>query len=91
MVLTKCSASRALVAALAPRQVRALMLALFWPILSRGAYEFDWRHGAATVYGGLRGAVGLTLGLIVHETFAGHAERQAKILGDGPLPCACCI
>ena len=44
---------------------RAVTLFLLWPILSNSSYEFTLAHGAATVYGGLRGAVGLTLALVV--------------------------
>ena len=46
--------------------IRALMLILLWPVVrhslnARGdGYHYGWPHGVAMVWGGLRGAVGLT-------------------------------
>jgi NhaP-type Na+/H+ or K+/H+ antiporter len=66
--------------------VRAIMLLALWPLLSRGSYEFNWRHACSVVYGGLRGAVGLTLGLIVSETLLLETnDEEAKLLGDEVL------
>jgi hypothetical protein len=65
--------------------IRALMVASLWPVLARGHYEFTWRHAVATTYGGLRGAVGLTLGLIVHETLSRHEAESSQLLGDEVL------
>lgn len=62
--------------------IRAIMIALLWPLLSRGHYEFNWRHASAITFGGLRGAVGLTLGLIVHETLIWHVDAPARQLGN---------
>lgn len=47
--------------------VRAIMLFMLWPVLSSGSYSFSINQACAVVYGGLRGAVGLTLALIVSE------------------------
>ena len=62
--------------------IRAIMMVSLWPIISRGHYEFNWRHATAITYGGLRGAVGLTLGLIVHETLLWHVDAAARQLGN---------
>ena len=37
------------------------------PLLKRTGYGLTWQEGAVLVYGGLRGAVGLALALIVEE------------------------
>ena len=55
--------------------IRFLMLILFSPLLTRMGYGFDWRVGVALGYGGLRGAVGLTLAMIVEED-----ERVAEVI-----------
>ena len=47
--------------------IRGFMLICASPILARMGYGFDWKTGAALGYGGLRGAVGLTLAMIVEE------------------------
>jgi len=70
--------------------IRALMIALLWPILSRGHYEFNVRQAAAMSYGGIRGAVGLCLALVVQETLSQYEspygdekqEASVHILGD---------
>ena len=41
------------------------------PILMKTGYGLDWRFGVVIVWGGLRGAVGLALGLI--------AQRNSEI------------
>jgi NhaP-type Na+/H+ or K+/H+ antiporter len=46
--------------------VRALVVLMCYPVLKRG-YGTDWRQMMVLWYGGLRGAVGLTLALIVRE------------------------
>lgn len=45
--------------------IRALSLAIQSPLLSRLGYGFTWRQGILFTWSGLRGAVGLTLGLFV--------------------------
>lgn len=58
--------------------VRAIMLAMLWPVLSSGTYSFSVNQAMAVVYGGLRGAVGLTLALIVNE----QLDEQKILLAD---------
>mmetsp|Transcript_29449 Transcript_29449/g.71764 ORF Transcript_29449/g.71764 Transcript_29449/m.71764 type:complete len:1182 (-) Transcript_29449:327-3872(-) len=45
--------------------VRAITIALLFPFMTRMGYGFDWRQATVLCYGGLRGAVGLALALIV--------------------------
>lgn len=58
--------------------VRAIMLVMLWPVLSSGTYSFSVNQAMAVVYGGLRGAVGLTLALIVNE----QLDEQKIMLAD---------
>jgi NhaP-type Na+/H+ or K+/H+ antiporter len=58
--------------------VRAIMLILLWPVLSNGEYNFTIQQAVAVVYGGLRGAVSLTLALIVNE----QLDEQKILLAD---------
>ncbi|XP_070552787.1 sperm-specific sodium:proton exchanger-like [Ptychodera flava] len=48
--------------------IRAIAIALFSPILSRIGYGLSWRNAAVMTWGGLRGAVGLALALLVTST-----------------------
>ena len=46
--------------------VRGLALAiLMWPMNKMGVYQLDWKNGVLCTWGGLRGAVGLALALII--------------------------
>eukprot|EP00466_Bigelowiella_natans_P003597 jgi/Bigna1/134069/aug1.23_g8777 len=45
--------------------IRGTTIFLLSPIMARLGYGFDWRIGTVLCYGGLRGAVGLALALIV--------------------------
>ncbi|KAK6191720.1 hypothetical protein SNE40_003331 [Patella caerulea] len=47
--------------------IRGIMIALFSPILRRIGYGLTWQEGIIMTWGGLRGAVGLALGLLVWE------------------------
>lgn len=47
---------------------RGLVILCFWPVLKRIGYGITWKEAVILVYGGLRGAVGLILGLIVEHT-----------------------
>ncbi|ESO95291.1 hypothetical protein LOTGIDRAFT_160411 [Lottia gigantea] len=47
--------------------IRGLVIALFSPILRRIGYGMTWQEGIIMTWGGLRGAVGLALGLLVWE------------------------
>jgi hypothetical protein len=56
---------------------RALVLAIFSPVLLRLGYGLSWKECTILIYGGLRGAVGLIVGLIVeHEQGISPGVRQ---------------
>ncbi|CAM9338058.1 unnamed protein product [Discosporangium mesarthrocarpum] len=59
--------------------VRALNMATFYPVLKRG-YGTDWSQLVVLTYAGLRGAVGLTLALIVQENNAIPKEIADKVI-----------
>lgn len=44
---------------------RALMIIMFWPLLTRWGYGMTWKEAMIMWFGGLRGAVSLTLALMV--------------------------
>jgi NhaP-type Na+/H+ or K+/H+ antiporter len=46
---------------------RGLVVVTFWPFLKRWGYGINWKEACIMVYGGLRGAVGLVMGLIVEH------------------------
>lgn len=46
---------------------RAVVVASLFPLLTRMGYGLTWREAAIVVYGGLRGAVGVALALLVEE------------------------
>ena len=45
--------------------IRAVVVAMCYPLLRISGYGMDWRHATVVAFGGLRGAVGLALALIV--------------------------
>jgi NhaP-type Na+/H+ or K+/H+ antiporter len=56
---------------------RALVVACFWPFLKTMGYGITWKEACILVYGGLRGAVGMVMGLIVeHNQFVNPATAQ---------------
>jgi len=59
---------------------RGFVVMLLFPLLSRIGYGLDWRNAAIVVYGGLRGAVGLALALIVFEEHALDEKNRTRVL-----------
>jgi hypothetical protein len=53
---------------------------LFFPTLARGPYGINWRQAVLLSYGGLRGAVSLTLALVVSQEEGIPEETRALIL-----------
>ena len=51
--------------------IRAVIIGLAFPYMSRTAYKWTWKEAVVLWWGGLRGAVGLSLALSLQET----AER----------------
>ena len=57
--------------------VRAVVIGMQYPILSRTGYGFPWRNAVLYWWAGLRGAIGLVLALIVsHEGGISQATRN---------------
>jgi len=53
---------------------RGAVVLLLYPLLRRWGYGITWKEAAILVWGGLRGAVGLALGLIVeHDEYVDRA------------------
>ncbi|XP_064635099.1 sperm-specific sodium:proton exchanger-like [Lineus longissimus] len=50
--------------------IRGLVIAVFSPILRKIGYGLTWKMGVVMTWGGLRGAVSLTLALLVAHDFA---------------------
>lgn len=48
--------------------IRLATVILFYPLLRRGSYGLNWKDGLVLSWAGLRGAVGLTLSLIVYQS-----------------------
>ena len=69
--------------------VRALVLALFFPLLRRLGTGLDLRSAVVVAWGGLRGAVGLALALVIHHsaydhgTWGGATSEQRDEEGGG--------
>ncbi|KAJ7344298.1 hypothetical protein JRQ81_000248 [Phrynocephalus forsythii] len=55
--------------------VRALVVLLLSPLLSRFGYGFNWRWGAVTVWSGIRGSVTLTMALRISYTPSTNAPE----------------
>ncbi|EWM21970.1 salt overly sensitive 1 [Nannochloropsis gaditana] len=53
---------------------------LFFPTLARGPYGINWRQAVLLSWGGLRGAVSLTLALVVSQEEGIPEETRALIL-----------
>ena len=60
--------------------IRFVVLLAAWPLLRRMGYGMDWKFGVALWWGALRGAVGLTLALIVEEDHAVHADVRHAVV-----------
>ena len=59
--------------------VRAAVLAACWPVLRRLGYGISAANGVALWWGALRGAVGLTLALIVEEDHRVDSEIRHAV------------
>jgi NhaP-type Na+/H+ or K+/H+ antiporter len=56
---------------------RGITILCFWPFLKGMGYGINWKEACIMVYGGLRGAVGLIMGLIVeHNHYINPATAQ---------------
>ena len=58
-------------------------------MLKKSGYNMNWRQALVLVYGGLRGAVGLTLALIVsHEKKIDQHVRDLILFHTAMIACA---
>ncbi|CAE7360853.1 NHX7 [Symbiodinium natans] len=60
--------------------IRALMLAILWIPLNKVGSPVDWREAVAMIWSGLRGAVSLTLAIIIDEEPLISREMGARIM-----------
>lgn len=60
--------------------IRGIMILLFFPLLKRFGYGIDLRNGFVLWYGGLKGAIGLALALIVAGAEQIPADIRSQIL-----------
>jgi len=58
---------------------RTVVVGLFAPALGRLGYGFNWKEGSILVYGGLRGALALAMGLIVEHNAYIHADTASAV------------
>jgi NhaP-type Na+/H+ or K+/H+ antiporter len=71
-------------------------MGLFSPLLSRIGYGLPWRNSTVMIWGGLRGAVGLTLALIVAQEPdldpTGRVQQKVReTMYYVVLPCFCLL
>ena len=69
--------------------VRFVYIAIFIPIMTRLGYKFNLKHTVLMAASGLRGAVGLTLALIVHSDK--RILKDNREIGDEILFFTCMI
>lgn len=60
--------------------IRTIMLGVLWIPLHWVGNPIDWREGIAMIWSGLRGAVSLTLAIIIDEEPAVSREMGARIM-----------
>jgi len=65
---------------LALHVVRAIVVLVSAPVLYKGAYGMTWQQLSIITYGGLRGAVGLTLALVINDTDGFESRLQNRVL-----------
>lgn len=62
--------------------VRFVMILLFYPVLKRIGYGFSLREACLLAFGGLRGAVGLTLGLFIKDRLTAAGDVRGAALTE---------
>lgn len=60
--------------------VRGLVIALLYPALKNMGYGLNFKEAFIMMYGGLRGAVGLALGLLVAEDSGAMTQRDIDLI-----------
>ena len=60
--------------------IRGSMLVMFMPLMSRMGYGLNWKELTIIAYGGLRGAIGLSLALLVQVNPNVDSPYKNKIM-----------
>ena len=60
--------------------VRAVMIAILYPVMKRCGYGLSFRESVILTWGGLRGALGLTLALMVSYTLEIPEDVRSQVL-----------
>lgn len=60
--------------------VRAIMIAILYPVMKRCGYGLSFRESVILTWGGLRGALGLTLALMVSYTLEIPEDVRSQVL-----------
>ena len=60
--------------------IRSIVMILFFPLLARLGYGIKWETVCVMTWGGLRGAVGLALALVVEHEHLENSEYGSKVL-----------
>jgi NhaP-type Na+/H+ or K+/H+ antiporter len=69
--------------------VRTLIMALCYPIFVRLEYSFSWSEVLVCSWGGLRGAVGLALALVVYlDVRISHSSRERVFFCTAGIVCS---
>lgn len=59
--------------------IRYILIFMFYPCLSRLGYGFSFNEAVLVSYGGLRGAVGLALAMVVHNDTVLEKKRGGRV------------
>jgi len=65
--------------------IRSFIVALFFPILQRLGYGITWQGAIVASWGGLRGAVGLALAIVMQSEL--HVQCSPYLQGDAVQEC----
>ena len=57
-------------------------MSLCVPVLSKIGYSLSWQHAVVISWGGLRGAVGLALALVVVQEATNYPGSTLEAIGD---------
>ena len=66
---------------------RLMVIGGLMPILTHIGYTVDWKQVTVITWGGLRGAVGLALALVVVQTPGIHLTIGSKVKRNSVLHC----
>lgn len=67
---------------------RLFIVSLCVPVLSKIGYSLSWQHAVVISWGGLRGAVGLALALVVVQEATNYPGSTLDAIGDHVSTCS---